>query len=143
AATLPAELAPARDRLACLSAYLKQAGLRLLFREAVSSVRQIEADLSRRRHVRVKRLVPLAPGQQSLVCLEEGNALCVTGAFLALWPASVPDFLGAAPAEALVQRKVELPDGGRGLLVWGRYRLAWHHRRGERRRTWTSPERLR
>src|SRR5206468_12172712 len=91
AATLPAERAPTRDRLACLSAYLRQAGLRPRFREALSSVRQIEADLSRHRHVRAKQLLPLASGQQNLVCLEEGNALCVTAAFLALWPMSVPD----------------------------------------------------
>src|SRR5262249_7080413 len=114
-----------------------------LFREAVSAVRQIEADLSRHRHVRAKQLLPLASGQQSLVCLEEGNALCVTAAFLALWPASVPGFLAAAPEEALGRKEIELPDGGRGLVVWGRYRLAWHRRQGERRRTWTSPERLR
>jgi len=143
AATLPVELALARDRLAFLSAYLKRAGLRSLFREAVSSVRQIEANVSRRRHVQAKQQLPLAPGQQSLVCLEAGNALCVTTAFLALWPASVPDFLQTAPEEALIQREIELPEGGRGLLVWGCYRLPWHQRQGERRRTWTSPERLR
>ncbi|MBI1915775.1 MAG: hypothetical protein HYS12_13730 [Planctomycetes bacterium] len=143
AATLPGDLATARDRLACLSAYLERAGLRPQFREAVSSVRWIEAGLSRRRHIRAKQLLPLAPGQQSLVCLEEGQSLCVTAAFLVLWPASVPDFLATVPEGTLPQREVELPDGGQGLLVWGRYRLPWHCRRGARRRTWTSPERLR
>src|SRR5206468_12304353 len=123
AATLPGDLAAEHDRLACLSAYLERAGLRPLFREAVSSIRQMEADLSRRRHVRAKQLLPLAPGQQSLVCLEEGNALCITPAFLALWPASIPDFLRAAPEAAAVQSEVELPDGGRGLLVRSRYCL--------------------
>jgi tRNA A-37 threonylcarbamoyl transferase component Bud32 len=142
AATLPGELVAARERLACLSAYLDRARLRPLFREAVSSVRRIEADLSRRRHVRAKRLLPLAPGQQSLVCLDEGNALCATPGFLALWPASIPDFLRTAPEGATMQREVELPDGGRGLLVRGRYVLPWYCRRDERR-LWTSPERLR
>src|SRR5207245_4470864 len=89
-----------------------------------------------------KRLLPLAAGQQSLVCLEERNALCVTPAFLALWPTSVPDFLRASLDGSPLQREVELPDGGRGLLVRGRYRLLWLPWRGERR-TWTSPERLR
>src|SRR5262249_20603523 len=80
-------------------------------------------------------------GQQSLVCLEEGNALCVTPAFLALWPSSVPGLLSAAPEGAWGQHEVELPDGGRGLLVRGRYELPWHQRRSDRR-TWTSPGRL-
>jgi tRNA A-37 threonylcarbamoyl transferase component Bud32 len=142
AATLPAELASARDRLASLSAYLKRAGLRPLFREALSSVRRLETNLARRRHVRAKRLLPLEPGQQSLVCLEAGNALCVTPAFLALWPTSVPDFLLGSPAGGPLRQEVELPDGGRGLLASGRYCLPWHQRRGERS-TWTSPERLR
>jgi len=143
-ATLLDDLATPRDRLAFLSVYLKHAGLRPLFREALLSVRRLAASLSRRRHVRAKQLLPLAPGQQSLVCLEAENALCVTPAFLALWPSSVPDFLRMPPGDAgPMSREITLPDGGQGLLVWARHRLPWYRRRGRARRTWTSPERLR
>jgi len=143
-ATLPEDLATPRERLAFLSAYLRHAGLRSLFREALSAVRSLAANLSRRRHVRAKQLLPLAPGQQSLVCLEAENALCVTPAFLAVWPLSVPDFLRSSPAnEGSRSRAVALPDGGQGLLVRARHCLPWYRRRGRARRTWTSPERLR
>jgi tRNA A-37 threonylcarbamoyl transferase component Bud32 len=143
-ATLPDDLATPCDRLAFLSAYLEQAGLRPLFREALLSIRRLAASLSRRRHVRAKQLLPLAPGQQSLVCLEAENALCVTPAFLALWPSSVPDCLRTSPGDAgPLSRKIALPDGGQGLLVWARHRLPWYRWRGRARRTWTSPERLR
>lgn len=145
-ATLPDDLVGPRDRLACLRGYVRssvpgRAARRALLRRAAGRVAAAEARLLRRRHVRAKRLPLLPPGQQSLVCLEADNALCVTPAFLALWPSEVPEWLLSAPKWRKSSEVVPLPDGGCGRLVKGRYRLAWLRRAGWVRSVWTSPER--
>ena len=122
-ATLAPELAGPRDRLAFLRSYLEQSGLpggRALLSEALVGIREIESDILRRRHLRVKLLPPLAPGTQSLICLD-GEALNVTPAFLALWPAAPPEWLLRLDGGE-GEREITLPDGGRGLLTWRRRR---------------------
>jgi tRNA A-37 threonylcarbamoyl transferase component Bud32 len=148
-ATLPSELAGPRTRLACLQAYLQESvamrgtPLRALLRRALSSIRRREESLSCRRHIRTKRLPSVGPGRQSLLCLEEGNGLCVTPAFRQLWPEDPPHFLAQPlPDPDQAARVIRLPDGSEGLLVCRPYRLPWHSRFGSRRRLWTSPERL-
>ena len=137
AATLTPELAGLRDRLAVLRAYLARwplGGGRVLFRRAAADIAAIAKSMSRRRHVRAKRLPPLVSGSQSLICLD-GNALNVTAAFRALWPASVPEIL-SWPALRTTQgeREVTLPDGGRAILVCGRHRQRRHQIPPERQR---------
>jgi tRNA A-37 threonylcarbamoyl transferase component Bud32 len=117
-ATLAPDLAGPCDRLAFLRSYLEQSGLpggkaRLL--RALANIRDIERGMIRRRHVRAKRLPPLAPGTQSLICLD-GEALNVTAAYLALWPDAPPEWLSRPDLGGEGERKVLLPDGSCGLL---------------------------
>jgi len=84
-ATLPADLAGPRDRLACLRGYLRATLPRRLPRAAWrESVRRIENQARRllgRRKVREQRQTTVAIGAQRLLWLD-GEQLCVTPEFL-------------------------------------------------------------
>jgi len=122
AATLAPELASPRERLVFLRAYLGQSGHvddPGTMRRALAGIGSIEKGLNRRRHVRAKRLPPLAAGAQSLTCLD-GEALQVTAAYRALWPAFPPAWLTAPDFSG--ERTVDLPDGSHGVLKCHRRR---------------------
>ena len=133
--TLPAGLVSRGDFLACLQWYCGKDSSSV--REAVGEIERETRQLRRRRHIRVKKRAAEAPAL-SLLCLD-GEALRVTPAFRRLWPGEPPSFLRGSQDQT---REVELPDGGRGLLVRRRHRLPRSQQSGAARRTWTSPERL-
>jgi heptose I phosphotransferase len=91
-ATLDNSLASARDRLACLRAYLRNqneiegvGSFRLRLRALVIQVATMTRRLLGRRHIREKRH-PLPPAEvQAWICLE-GDALCVTPAMRQFCP---------------------------------------------------------
>jgi tRNA A-37 threonylcarbamoyl transferase component Bud32 len=142
-ATLADRLVRPRERLACLRAYLRASGRPLMSGDLRLIGRFADA-LLRRRHVREQHQTPLGTGTQNLIWLN-GEALCVTREFWARCGGELPAWLaacGAAPlAGRLVSAQVELPDGGRAVLVRRRrfQPLRWLWGRLRRRRP-ASPE---
>jgi heptose I phosphotransferase len=126
-ATLPDDVAPTRDRLACLRAYLEQAnGRRTGVRRACRSAQRETARLLRRRHVREKRQPPLPPDVQNWITLD-GEALSITPALRRLAGEGSYEWLALErqplPAgEGLTRRWVTLADGRLALLVRRRCR---------------------
>jgi heptose I phosphotransferase len=126
-ATLADDVAPTRDRLACLRAYLEQmTGRRIGVRRACRSVQRETARLLRRRHVREKRQVPLPAEAQDWIHLD-GEALSITSALRRLAGEVSFDWLALdrqpLPAGlALSRRWVTLGDGRLTLLVRRRCR---------------------
>jgi hypothetical protein len=133
-ATLADDLATARDRLACLRAYLGEtapdAGLPRLA-AAARAVRRQATALLRKRRLRELRQPPQEPGRQNLVWLR-GEALCVTREFREELGGRLPDWLTAegnalSCGAAVWRGTVELPGGRPGLLVkrHGARPVAW------------------
>jgi hypothetical protein len=147
-ATLADDLATPRERLACLSAYLRAGdGVPSLpLALAARVVRRYAAGLRQRRRVRELLHPPLAVGAQALLRLD-GEALCVTPTFYAAVNGQVPGWLTSAPRPErsgahVVQTQVTLPDSRRATLVRRRdsrpLRRLWSWLR---RRPPASPER--
>jgi tRNA A-37 threonylcarbamoyl transferase component Bud32 len=146
-ATLAEELASARDRLACLRAYLRGAGPARLPRlaRAAHAIRSRARRLLARRRIQELRQPPLVWGRQNLIWVR-GEALCVTREFGAELRGSLPDWLALPDPESescgeatgtLVERS-----GGRTALLICRSDsrpLAWLRARLRGRRL-LSPE---
>jgi tRNA A-37 threonylcarbamoyl transferase component Bud32 len=148
-ATLVGELAPVRDRLACLRAYLRATiqtwAPRGFRRDAVARIRRQSLALQRKRRIRELRQVPLAPGSQNLIWLD-GEALCVTRAFHEEVQDRQLDWLqtaepAAGPANRVRQSLVGLPRTPRAHLVrrWSSQPFRWLWA-CLRRKPLTSPE---
>jgi heptose I phosphotransferase len=131
-ATLPADLAGARLRLACLRAYRR--GLAGAGDRAYLAPGSIDAEsqrlLRRHRHVREKR--DLAPGLEQAWLPPAGGPpaaeMALTSAGVQLCPAGVEPWLTPPPV-AEARRWLELAGGRRALLLWRRQRagrlLSW------------------
>jgi hypothetical protein len=148
-ATLAPELAPARDRLACLRAYVRacaQIRVPRSFRKgAAVHIRRQSLRLQQKRRIRELRQVPLAAGAQNLVWLN-GEALCVTQAFHEEMQGQRLDWLQPAdpfpgPGNQVRRAEVCLPRTRHAHLVrrWCTRRLGWLWA-CLRRRPLTSPE---
>jgi heptose I phosphotransferase len=143
-ATLSEALASPRERLACLGAYLRQAGIPEQRRVLLHAVEARARQLLRRRHIQEKRQAQPTAEPQAWICLD-GEGLCVTPALARL--ASEEDLHGLtlerqpAAIGPLFRRWLALPGGLRGLLVRrrGRQLLAalWSRLSG---RPLSSPE---
>jgi hypothetical protein len=122
-ASVADELAGARDRLACLRAYLR-ASLPAAGGDVGRAARTImreTARLLRRPRLREMRRPLLPDGRQDLVWLD-GEALCVTRAFQAECQGMIPHRLRPpshrSPTGGRISGwRVALPRGGSGLLV--------------------------
>jgi len=95
-ATLPDELASTRDRLVCLSAYLRATCPgpvpRAFRRATLTAIAQQARLLLRRRQTREQRQTALPIGSQQLIWLD-GEALCVTPEFQEAVAGCIPDWL--------------------------------------------------
>jgi hypothetical protein len=124
-ATLADDLAGARDRLACLHAYLRRCAavggarrLPALWR-AVCKVCRRTAVLRRKRRIRELRRPPLAAGVQNLVWVD-GEALCLTRQFLDALGGRPPAYLvqpGDDPPGKVARVRVPVPGPGWAVLV--------------------------
>ncbi len=129
-ATLTDDLASARERLLCLSAYfagLNAGGVLGPRRGFLRLVLFFTKRSLRRRHVREKRQPPLSWGAQQWLTLDDG-ALYVTPALVALWPNRPPEWFALdrqphAPDRAVTRRWLATADGAPALLVRRRGRL--------------------
>jgi heptose I phosphotransferase len=139
-ATLADELAPLRDRLACLHAYLHAASLpsaTLRERQALrplraAALREIAARarrLKRHRHIRELRQTTTPAEPPSVFCLD-GEALCVTAQAPTEWRDRAPAWL--ATKNSFMERRVEravvaVPGTATATLVRRRtnWPLAW------------------
>jgi len=133
-ATLPAEAATIRERIACLSAYLqatRTCGHQEASNRATAAVpnlalaahkinRRAEG-LMNRRHIRQSRHISSASTSQNVIWLN-GEALCVTPAYLEQSQGHVPDFLAipqtSAPSlNSLERNQITLAEDRRANLV--------------------------
>jgi heptose I phosphotransferase len=120
-ATLPAHLAGARLRLACLRAYRR--GLAVAGWPADVPARRVATEANRlleRRHVREKR--DLAPGLGQ-AWLPGGGEVAITHLGPGLLPGVQPWL--TPPRAAQARHWLELPGRGRALLEWRRAQPAW------------------
>jgi tRNA A-37 threonylcarbamoyl transferase component Bud32 len=115
-ATLAAEMATPRERLACLSAY--QEASAASERRGLSKVVRAHATyLLRHRHIRKERASPPPVAAQGVLWLD-GEALCVTQEFWRELGGVVPDWLPLPDGGHGTSRQdVALPGGRCGLLV--------------------------
>jgi hypothetical protein len=133
-ATLPAEATTVRERIACLRAYLRAtrtwehqvASNRatatvpdLVF--AAQEINRRAERLMNRRHIRQSRHISSASSSQNVIWLN-GEALCVTPAYLEQSQGRVPDFLAipqtsAASLENLERNQITLAEDRLANLV--------------------------
>jgi hypothetical protein len=126
-ATLAENLANARERLACLHAYLSTTlGLpipRPFFLRAVQAIRRQTLKLLRQRKIREMRLAPLAESSQQLLWLK-GEELCVTREFYEATDGRISEFFHAlVPKQSLGTRESQeiiFPRVGPAILTFGR-----------------------
>jgi heptose I phosphotransferase len=126
-ATLAEEFATGRERMACLDGYLAASAGTTTRHDFVGAVRAHVARLLRYRHVRKERASPPPAAAQGILWLD-GEALCVTQDFWHRLGGVVPAWLPLPGAGRGTSRSaVDLPGGGRGLLVrrWCDRPLAW------------------
>jgi tRNA A-37 threonylcarbamoyl transferase component Bud32 len=127
-ATLAGGVATARERLACLRAYLQVClPLSVGHEQAVRDVRRAANRLLRHRHVRQERETPPPVAGQGILWLD-GEALCVTQEFWKELGGIIPDWLPLpAGGRGTSGSTVTLPGGRRGFLVrrWCNRPLAW------------------
>lgn len=123
-ATLPDELAGARERLTCLAAYLRATcpgrAPREFRRQTLAAVEQQARVLLRQRKTREQRLTALPIGSQQLIWLD-GEALCVTPEFEAAVAGNIPDWLTRPLADAsrncLAHTTLTIPQVGLATFV--------------------------
>lgn len=116
-ATLAADLATPRERLACLRAYLRSSFSLVtepgFLKRAAREVTALSQALLHRRHVREMRQAPVEFGTQNLIWLD-GEALCVTREFLSALDGRLPEWLrpacpGRASGSQVTHDVVSLP----------------------------------
>ncbi|MBV9126318.1 MAG: phosphotransferase, partial [Planctomycetes bacterium] len=142
-ATLPEELADARDRLACLRSYLRHSHQPLL--PVLTVIRHRSRILLKRRRIREMRHGQGPDGRQNLVWLD-GEALCVTPEFLDSLQGRIPDWLASVydlggQGNGVAQQTVTLPEGCQANLIRRRasrlFTWLWSCLRC---RPWVTPE---
>jgi tRNA A-37 threonylcarbamoyl transferase component Bud32 len=132
-ATLAAELASKKERVACLAAYLQYSepgasgaggfgGLATPARRLAQAIHRHTQRLLHKRHIRAARQLPSNDAQE-LVWLD-GEALCITPDFLDELKGAVPEWLRLeriAWRDCRTERLlVPLPGGRQGLLIRSR-----------------------
>jgi tRNA A-37 threonylcarbamoyl transferase component Bud32 len=130
-ATLAEDLATPRERLLCLSAYLRRcqfAGRQRHLGQWVSRILGLEKQLLRRRRIREQRQSLLVDSTQSVIRID-GDSLCLTADFHRALNGRVPDFLVLDKLPALsdcleLRTWVSVPEHSRCLLIRRRQKNA-------------------